>query len=347
MKVAMVTPRFKKDIRGGGERSCQLLVSTLRTLGIDVDVISGDELFPKIQDTKLLNIAMYRYLKKLTNKYDIFHTYNMSMLPTVGLLTKKYNIKSIATLNGHVFSPTFELQFSDHPARSYRICKFLMENQIKYITKFTALSNFWGGAWISDGISKEKMTIIPNMIAKNYTTTKKTNSDTTKIITVGNYAPWRDINMLLDAYTQLPKQDITLEVIGQGWDDKVASYKGENTLTYSSHVAHEMLLDIYKNADIYVQPYKYFGIGRTMLEAAQNKTAITTTGRLQDFPYLHGYLNYFVNADMLLLTLQTLIVNRDLRNQQGEDVCRIVNKYFTPENITSKYIELYEEVLKC
>jgi glycosyltransferase involved in cell wall biosynthesis len=347
MRVAMVTPRYEKDIRGGGEKSCKLLVDTLRTLGINVDVITGDELFPKIQDTMLLNLVMYKYLKKLTNKYDIFHTYNMSFLPTIGLLTKKYTIKSVATLNGHVFSPTFELQFSDHPARNYKKCKFLLKNQIKYITKFTVLGEFWKDTWIKDGIPKEKIQVIPNMIAKNYVSLKTKHRATVNILVVGNYAKWRDLDILLEAYTKLPLQDIILHIVGQGWKETILKYKGKNILVYHSQVAHQELKDMYAKADIFVQSYKYNGIGRTMLEAAQNKTAIVTTGRLQDFPYLHGYLNYFANSDMLCLTLQTLINNKGLRESQGEDVCKIVNSFFAPENIASKYVEIYKEILKC
>jgi glycosyltransferase involved in cell wall biosynthesis len=198
--------------------------------------------------------------------------------------------------------------------------------------------------WIKDGIPEEKIRVIPNMIAKNYTS-ETYHGDTVNILVVGNYAKWRDLSMLLKTYAELPKQDIILRVVGQGWENIIKNYKGKNILVYFPQVAHQELKDMYSKADIYVQSNEYFGIGRAMLEAAQNKTAIVTTGRLQDFPFLHGYINYFANSDMLQLTLQTLIVNKELRKLQGGDVCRIVNKYFAPENIASKYIELYKEVL--
>ena len=343
MKIAMVTPRYE-NICGGGEISCKLLVETLRKLGLTVDVYSGDALFPQIKNKELLNTVMYGHLKKLTNKYDIFHTYNMSLLPAIGRLTKNKNINSIATLNGHVYSPTFTLQLSNHPKREYPFVTSMFRRYISHIKKFTVLSEFMKETWIRDGVLNDKIKVIPNMIAKNYTS-ETYHGDTVNILVVGNYAKWRNLNMLLEAYTKLPEQNIILHVVGQGWKDKIMEYKGKNILAYHPQVAHQDLKNMYSRADIYVQPYDYYGIGRAMLEAAQNKTAIVTTGRLQDFPYLHGYLNYFANSDMLQLTLQTLIVNKELRKLQGEDVCKITNSYFAPENITNKYIETYKELL--
>ena len=344
MKVAMVTPRYE-NVVGGGEISCRLLVEALRTLEIDVTVLSGDVLFPHIKNKELLNTAMYRYLKKLTNEYDIFHTYNMSLLPAIGRLTKKKNINSVATLNGHVYSPTFTLELSNHPRREYPVVLSMFRRYISHIKRFTVLSEFMKEAWIKDGIPEEKIQVIPNMIAKNYVSLETKHHATVNILVVGNYTKWRNLDMLLEAYSKLPLQNIVLRVVGQGWEEAIKSCKSKNIIAYYPQVAHQELKDMYAKANIFVQPYNYFGIGRAMLEAAQNKTAIVTTGRLQDFPFLHGYLNYFTNSDMLQLTLQTLIVNKDLRKLQGEDVCRIVNEYFSPENIASKYVKLYEEIL--
>jgi len=74
MKIAMITPRYKVDVRGGGELSLQLLVEALRNQGISVVVFSGDKLFPKIKDTLKLNTAMYKYLKNQLLADMIFTT---------------------------------------------------------------------------------------------------------------------------------------------------------------------------------------------------------------------------------------------------------------------------------
>ena len=346
MKCIMVTPRYKKDIRGGGEISCALLVEALRKQGIEVDVLAGDELFPSIKDTWKLNIKMYRAAKKLINTYDVWHFYNMSLLPMAGLLTKKYNINSVASLNGHNFSPTFAAELSDHPAREHLINSVLLNTTFKHIKRFTALSEFYKEAWAKDGIPQEKIRVIPNMIDENYVAKNLIHSKTTRILSVGNYAKWRNLKLLLGSYSNLPKQDIVLEVVGQGWRREVIDYKGKNTVIYYPKVEHDNLKRMYSMADIYVQPYNYFGIGRSMLEAAQNRTALVTTGRLQDFPYLFGHINYFANKDTLQLTLQTLIKNKDLCRDQGRYVCDVVNKYLNPKIISKQHIKLYEEVIE-
>lgn len=51
-----------------------------------------------------INLQAYLFLKKKLGDYDIFHTYNHDLMPAVGLLTKLHRIKSVATLNGAVYS---------------------------------------------------------------------------------------------------------------------------------------------------------------------------------------------------------------------------------------------------
>lgn len=346
MKVAMVTPRFIKDIRGGGEISCKLLVDTLRTLGVEVDVFSGDELYPEIKSKEALNIAMYRFLKPFKDEFDIFHTYNMSLLPAIGKLTKKYNINSVASLNGHVYSPYFCQELSDHPKREYPVLKIIFDRYIKHIKKFTALSDWYKNVWVKDGIPKEQIQVIPNMIVKDCSTDRDLISynKTVDILVVGNYAKWRNLKMILDAYSKLPKQNILLTVVGQGWEKETANYKGKNTLIYYSYAKPNILKNLYTFADIYVQAYNHHGMGRTMLEAAQSKTAILTTGRPKDFSYLHNDMSYFDNAAELEWKLQTLIADKKLRDEMSKNVSEIAEKYFNPKFVTKQYIKLYKEM---
>lgn len=346
MDIAMVTPRFVNDIRGGGEVSCKLLVDTLRKLGIEVDVISGDELFPEIQNTIKLNLSMYMYLRKqdLSN-YDIIHTYNMSLLPTIGKLTKEQNLNSVGTLNGHVFSPTFEKRFSNNPLRVSAVASLMLKTEIVHIKRFTVLGECWRQIWIKDGIPADKIQVIQNMIPENYKPVNVKKGKTVNILIVGNTAIWRNVKLILDTYACLPKQDIKLTLVGIGWEAIVANYKGENNFVYRGHVSQQELNYLYALADIYVQAFEYTGAGRSMLEAALNKTALVSNGTEKDYGELSKAISFFDESYHLGYQLQALIDDKKERNKLGKLAEKIVNAEFTPIATAKKHIKNYKELL--
>ena len=151
MRVLMVTPRYPPNVHGGGEISCSLLVKELGK-HIDIDVFSfdgnilspGDEKIERVniggfKNKVINNILAYNVLKNKINHYDIFHTYNLDFMPVVGLLTKKFPIKSVGTLNGIVYSnsmSTFKFKFLSY--RYYR--NELLMKYIKQITFYNAYS---------------------------------------------------------------------------------------------------------------------------------------------------------------------------------------------------------------
>lgn len=347
-KILMVTPRYPPNIKGGGEMSCKLLVDTLKHLGVHVDVCSADVLFPGVKHKEKQVALMYKHLKKIKDDYDIFHTYNMSLLPAVGLLTKQHNVNSIATLNGIVYSPTFSKQFSDHPKREYPINCALLKLSIKPIKKFVCLSKFMSDAWIKDGIPENKMSVITNAIVPNSVSLEDTVDDgTVRILFAGNYAKWRDLNLLMNAYARLPKMKTVLNIVGQGWDTTLERHEPKNfanAYVYYPSLQHDDLMKMFQNADIYVQPYKYHGIGRTMLEAAQSNTAIISTGKPEYFPHLHEDIALTTPNEMYE-TLEALITHNGLRQGYASRLKMLVKKYFTPEIIAGQYIKLYEELL--
>lgn len=345
MKVAMITPRYPPNIKGGGEISCKLLVDTLRNKDLNIDVLSGDVLFPNVKSKEILNLKMYQYLKKRIYDYDVFHTYNMSLLPCLGLLTKKYNINSVASLNGIVYSPTLGSNVAKHKRLTHCINKTILNGSIRHIKRFTTLSSYFKQIWVKDGIQNNRITVIPNMISKDYVSKKKkTYSDLTRLLFVGNYAKWRNLKLLLDTYSLLDENYLLLTVVGSGWDDLVKEYNNSwNTIVYYPHMDHNILKHFFRKADIYIQPYEVFGVGRTLLESAQNETAIVTTGKFYDYPYLNKYLMYFNDGYSLCNCLTELINNKRYRKFLATNCRDIVNKYFSPEFISEKYIELYRK----
>ena len=188
MNVCIVTPRYFPNSRGGGERSCHLIASELNhtvnvevisfdgktTSSTEIDGVSVHRLKPASSEKTSLNIQCFNYLRNRLGKFDLIHTYNMDLMPSIGLLTGRYKINSVATLNGTVFSRMNEWYYKfinsksnmKHNIFSISLLSrnvFLIE-LIKKIRKFTALCRFRRESFIQEGLPGEKITVIPNIL---------------------------------------------------------------------------------------------------------------------------------------------------------------------------------------
>jgi glycosyltransferase involved in cell wall biosynthesis len=338
----MITPRYPPNIHGGGEISCKLLVNSLRDHNIDVEVISADRIYPNTKNKELLNIRMFRYLKKKIKDYRIFHTYNMSLLPALGLLSKKFNIKSIATLNGIVYSPSLSnyIYKSINP-KFYR--NILLMKYIRHIKLFTTLCPYYKEKWISDGLSAKTIRIIPNMILPDFKPIKKKPHNKIRLLFVGNQAEWRGLDILVDAFKKL-ERDCELIVVGKGWN------KYPN-VTYITNANLNNMPEIYASADIFIQPYKFpVPISRSLVEALQSGVCVITSGNNYYSPIIqdmkHGILIHPLNADILYEKIKLLIENNTLRKKLSNNGKKRVYDVCNSEIITKQYIDIYEDLIK-
>ena len=188
MNVCILTPRYYPNTPGGGARSCHLIARELQKY-INIEVVSLDanktqtteidgvrvqRLKPASSEKTLLNLQAYNYMKKRLSKYDLIHTYNMDLMPSLGLLTRRYKIDSIATLNGTIFSRVDEwyIKFQSEPLdlnNTLYSISLLSRNAIhmtlvRKIRKFTALCQYRKEIFINEGIPEEKITVIPNIL---------------------------------------------------------------------------------------------------------------------------------------------------------------------------------------
>jgi len=364
MRVALVVPRHLPNIRGGGEISSSLLAKAIKRY-VDIEVLSFDgnkykegskevkvkRISVKHPYSKILkNIDVYRYLKDKIKDYDIFHTYNMDLLPAIGMLTRKYNIKSIATLNGIVFSPSMSTYFFHRYVNPKFYRNKIMIEYIKNIKHFTTICPYFKEKWIEDGIEENKITIIPNMIDPSFKVIENEKSDDIiRILFIGNYAKWRNLDILLNAYSKLEYQNIELIIAGSGWENTIKKYKVKNKITYLGGIPYSKIAEMYSKCDIFVYPTaEAKTTDRVLIEALQNGLAVITTGNEYYSPIIRnlkdGILIYPMNEKELLGKMQILIENEKLRREIANNGKKRVYEICSPEKIAKRYIEIYENL---
>ncbi len=366
MRACMAVPRYPPNIRGGGETSCSLLVKEL-SKHLDIEVVSFDghitgeskvdgidviRIKPTLSRSKmLLNAQACSFFKKKVDSYDIFHTYNMDLMPAIGHLTREYGIKSVATLNGIVYSISMSAYAHKHFSPKFYRNKSLI-HILKKIDAFTALCPFYRDNWVKDGIPKEKIAVIPNMINLSLTTLDKKASGTIRIVFVGNFANWRGLDILLQAYSSLEKQDIELTIVGDGWEkymeNKIENIK--NNIKFMGGVPYQKIPQIYVEADILVQPYRYpVPIGRSLIEALRSQVCVITAGDDYYSPVIkdmeHGVLIYPMDPEKLAEKIQMLIDDPALRERLAKNGKNMVYETCSPEVIVKRYLEVYEGLI--
>jgi len=366
MRVALVVPRYPPNIRGGGEISSSLLAKAIKKY-VDIEVFSFDgrdfkekevdgikvnRISIKQSPFKILkNMEAYNFLRKIVKDYDIFHTYNMDLLPAVGLLTKKYDIKSVATLNGIVFSPSMSTYFIKHLSPKFYRNKLMME-YIKNIKHFTTICPYYKENWVKDGIEEERITVIPNMIDPSFKVIENDKSDDViRILFIGNYAKWRNLDTLLQAYSRLECQKNTeLLIVGKGWEDTIRKYETKNKVTYLGGVPYGKIAELYSRCNIFVYPAaEPKTTDRVLIEALQSGLAVITTGNEYYSPIIRnmreGILIYPMNERELLEKMQLLIEDEKLREEIAKNGKKRVYEVCSPEKIVKKYVDIYTGVI--
>jgi len=353
MKICMITPRYPPNIQGGGEISCKLLVDNLIKNNFEVDVFSADQKFPNIKNMTLQNIKTYQYLKNKIKNYDIFHTYNMTLMPGLGILTKKYKVNSIATLNGIVYSISMSTyKYQKMSPRFFR--NKLIINFIKNIKYFTTLFQYFKENWINDGIDDKKISVIPNMIDVSFKPIKNTKSDITRLLHVGNYTPTRseEICKLIKVYSNLKKQNINLTMVGKGKNQVkkiINKYQPKNKIIHLGEKNYNELPKIYSNSDIFVHPSNFPKTGdRVIYEALMSGICVITTGNNNYSEIIKnnesGILVYPMTTEILAEKIQNLLDDVPLRKKLAQNGKKRIYDICSPDLIIKRYIKIYNNV---
>ena len=355
MKIAMVTWFYPPDIHGGGEISCKLLVDNLRKKGHEVDVFVLDKVFPGIKSKIHLNIKAYDYLDERLDGYDIVHSYNMSLLPCVGQLTKHKDINSIATLNGIVFSPSMSTYNNKIISPKFYRNKLLLKS-IKNIKHFITPFVVFRDNWIKDGIPEDKIEVIPTMRDDSFVSSKKKeNSDRLELLYIGNYSDTKkkEIDLVFKVFSFLYYKKIHLTVVGDGKDkfeELRKKYGIDNNITIVGKVCYENISDVYSGKDILVYPTEQPKVAdRVVYEAIENGLSFVAHGN--DY-----YSSVFKNGEDGILYhpihlrniydgVEFFYSNRNKIKEMNKSAKIKLDTKLSQDVITEKIIEKYKEVL--
>jgi len=372
MRVLIITPRYYPNTPGGGARSIHLIAREINKR-IDVEVYSQDDaktITEEVEGVKVTRKHLsshgktsmnFRCITDLFGNYelDLIHCYNMDLMPAAGFLTKYNNVKSVATINGTVYSRHSEwynmYKNSPNLYPKVRGSLFLMRNTlmksfIKGINQYSVLCPHRREVFVREGLERERFTVIPNILDTSFEPKELVRDDRVRVLYVGSINWLKGLDVLLHAYSLLEKGRIELMVVGITREDAPPHPRAVNPITFMGKLPYSELPDVYARSDIYVNSYRYpEPVSRSVMEAMQTGIPVITTGTPSYSPIVRdgvdGILVYPCTSNKLAEAIQHLIDNPELRETMGEAAKVQVEEVCNPKRIGDLYLKLYEKTL--
>ncbi|WP_136602533.1 glycosyltransferase family 4 protein [Salinigranum halophilum] len=306
MRVALVTPRYPPNVKGGGEISAQLLAEQLQRYGDPVEelvvfsfdgreetTVNGVSV-RRLRDistpvTELQNLLAFPALSGELASFDVVHAYNMELNPLVGYLSSVEEFVSVATLNSYHFFPKSVINVEPSLAErlyetlSYPTTGSVLRRLMRRIDAFVAISDALREVYHANGFERARIEHVPNMVDPSFEVPAVDDGhDWFRLLYVGALEQHKGVEYLVRSMTHLP-DDVQLRVVGDGRQAtelrQLATELGVDTrIEFTGNVPYETIPELYATADAFVHP----GIwpepfGRTILEALEAGLPVVCT----------------------------------------------------------------------
>lgn len=173
---------------------------------------------------------------------------------------------------------------------------------------------------------------------------------------VGSIEQRKNLLLLIDAYSQLPKDlKIPLVIVGRNSSFKQELLNKAAKLQLLNHIVfiHNLtsvqeLSAVYQSAEIFIYPSRYEGFGIPILEAAFSKTAIITSNS-SSLPEAGGpYCNYFNpdSSEELCLQIEKIITDPEFKKSSIERTYRYAELQFNQDTIQDQLMQYYKKLLE-
>ncbi len=380
MKILQVSPFFAPKF-GGPVTAISLLSKelvkrghtvTIVTSDLDYDTKYSDDLaksgveviaFHTVANFGLFiyTPSMKKWLKRNVSQYDIIHLHNFRGYQNslTASYAKMFKIPYIEHAHGSIL-PFFEKQFLK---RLYDQVWGLII--LKNASKAIASCKSESAQYKIMGIDENKIEIIPNGVdlsqflnlpVRGRFRSRYGIANNEKIILfLGRLHKIKGIDLLIDAYAELQKEQPNIRLFIVGPDDnflsdlhdQISRLNFNNPPVFTGPLFNQEKLEAYIDSDIYVLPSRYETFPISVLEAwACGLPVIVTKGCLiSDLVEQAGCVAK-PDAGSIKNSLQTLLQDENFAKQLGERGQILVKNEFNNVIVTSKIESLYIRIVE-
>ena len=349
---------------------------------------SPESLFSNMRRALMFSDSVKRELVKLDKEqfFDIIHSVNITSLVGVAGAKKKIGKPSIAHINSPTpFCPRGILLRGDRECS--RRCNFarfsrclrefgmvskmktpfylsynpffaflvyrnfeMKRDALKKFDYFIPISTFMKKLLLEEGVPKERMEVIPNIVeTEKFLSVKNEEHAVPRILYLGPYAEFKGPQILLSALLLL-EAEYECDLYGKGYFEEklkdIVKEKGLKNVRINPEVPYIEVPRIYQGHDILVFPSLVSeAFGRVAIEAmASGKPVIASRiGGVTDIVEdgKSGLLVAPGDAAGLTEALERLISDAGLRERMGREGRRVAAERYTADAVTHRVIGVY------
>jgi len=328
-----------------------------------------------------LQNSLKKNIRKLDKKekYDIIHFLNTTTIPKFKFKT---NAKKIATFNSYTnFCPKRNMFYKEKSsctgakvtkcmsclAKANFIGKYKTPFYLKYnplfwiilykkytnhnkglknLDHYISISNYLTKLLIKEGINKEKISKIPNLISiEDNNKFFKIKDKEVTITYIGSLEKIKGVEILIKSFNKLKNNNTELVILGDGSQkENLKNISGKNIKFYDN-IDYEFIPSIYRQSDIIIQPAIWpEPLSRVLLEATYFEKPIIATKNGGNPEGVINKKNGFIifSEKELKKRLNELIKNKNLRKKQSIESKKIYNKKFNSKKIIAKILNIYK-----
>jgi phosphatidylinositol alpha-1,6-mannosyltransferase len=352
MRILLISQDFPPDI-GGIQTYCYELADRFyknnedfavlapkKKADLEVDLSLPYKVHRVISSNALLPYTSLRVIKSLTRKkFDTtFHAQWQTVLPALSNRKKGYIKQIFAAAHGRelLFNPFNNDSFAGRRYVSYR--RWLLSK----VDHFFAVSRYTANLLKNEGVSDERITVMPNGTNPDEFYPTETSEFRNKldlnnkriVMTITRLVPRKGVDTVLRAMRSVVKkyEDVLYLIVGGGYDlerleSLVSEFNLKNNVRFLGKVPHSKVKSYYNLCDVFVmtprtEPLNIEGFGIVYLEAnACGKPVIgSTSGGIPD-AIIDGKTGLLVeedNPEQLANAILQLLDDSNLAEKLGK-----------------------------
>lgn len=214
--------------------------------------------------------------------------------------------------------------------------------------------------WLIElNVKNSNVVVIPNgmdCIQDRFITKKAQNTNNIKLLYLGRLNYKKNIDIIIQVYSELKKEFNNLELTIAGPDDGMEKelkritkeLNLENDVYFSGLVTGKEKIELLSNADIFILPSISEGISMAQLEAMCAQCAVVVGNRGGIHEELSKYNAGIViepKMETLSTAVRSLIVDEKLRSEIVENGFNLVKNSYTWKHVIEQYILLYQTII--
>ena len=228
----------------------------------------------------------------------------------------------------------------------------LMRSVLERAAKVTAVSS-----WLADAatrVSRNTRIMVEPMPVDVRHFQPRQDGERVGVLFVGRLNKQKGLSTLLDAMALPQLENATLEIVGDGPDErelrgKAAKLGLDGRINWNPSVPQPELVDYYRQSAVVAIPSTNEGLGLVAVEAQLCETPVVAfaSGGIPDVVRMNsgGTLVQENDVDAFAEAISRLLKDEILARREGELARRAMLAHFSPAEVGARYLELYKETV--